>query len=193
MPHTSSTAAGAAAGSLADVEPRVLHTFQLTPAELTEIRALMDEAFEGDFSDEDFDHGLGGVHVLIHRPDGRLVAHGSVVMRRVTHGGRWYRVGYVEALGVTPDLQRRGLGGRVMAVLEQVIERAYAFGALSASPEGAGLYRSRGWWSWPGRVEGIGPEGVVRFSDEEGSTYVWGAVPAREGALGFDWRDGDVL
>ncbi|MEU9604585.1 GNAT family N-acetyltransferase [Streptomyces sp. NPDC048057] len=186
MPHTSTT-------TPAGTEARVLHTFQLAPAELTEIRALMDEAFEGDFSDEDFDHGLGGVHVLIHGPDGRLVAHGSVVMRRVAHGGRWYRVGYVEALGVTAALQRQGLGGRVMAALEQVIERAYDFGALSASPEGAGLYRARGWSPWPGRIEGVGPEGIVHFPDDEGSTYVWGAVPAREGALSFDWRDGDVL
>ncbi|MFH8613616.1 GNAT family N-acetyltransferase [Streptomyces sp. NPDC017979] len=185
MPHTSAIPAGA--------ELRVLHTFQLAPAELAEIRVLMDEAFEGDFSDEDFDHGLGGVHVLVNGSDGGLVAHGSVIMRRVSHGGRWYRVGYVEALGVTAPLQRRGLGGRVMAALEQVIERAYDFGALSASPEGAGLYRSRGWWPWPGRIEGIGPEGAVPFPDEEGSTYVWGTLPAREGTLGFDWRDGDVL
>ncbi|MFE0423811.1 GNAT family N-acetyltransferase [Streptomyces sp. NPDC058953] len=171
----------------------VLHTFQLTPAELAAVRALLDEAFEGDFSDEDFEHGLGGMHALIHDPAGRLIAHGSVIMRRVLHGGRWFRVGYVEALGVRADRQRQGLGGRLMAALEPIVARAYDFGALSASAGGPVHYRSRGWRPWEGRIEGVGPEGIVRLADEEGSTFVWGGIPAPEDALAFDWRDGDVL
>lgn len=173
--------------------PRLAHTSQLTPSQLTEIRALLDAAFDGDFGDEDWDHALGGMHALVYDAEGDLVAHGSVIMRRVRHGGRFHRVGYVEALAVRADRQRQGLGGRVMDALEQIIERAYGFGALSASDEGAALYRSRGWRLWPGRIEGLGPEGVERFPDEEDSTFVWGAQPTGTGALGFDWRDGDVL
>ena len=47
----------------------------------------MDDAFEGDFSDEDWDHGLGGIHALVRDEQG-LAAHGSVIMRRVLHGDR---------------------------------------------------------------------------------------------------------
>ncbi|MFI6012880.1 GNAT family N-acetyltransferase [Streptomyces sp. NPDC051243] len=176
--------------------PRTSHTADLTPAELRAIRALLDEAFDGDFSDEDWDHGLGGMHALVHDDAGRLLAHGSVVMRRVRHRDRWLRVGYVEAVAVRPDARRTGLGGRVMAELERVIDRAYDAGMLSASDEGAALYAARGWEVWSGRVCALGPEGVVRLPDEEGSTFVRPALagpldPAFE--LVFDWRDGDVL
>lgn len=176
--------------------PRTAHTADLTPAELRAIRALLDEAFDGDFSDEDFDHGLGGLHAFVQDDAGRPVAHGSVVMRRVRHRDRWLRVGYVEAVAVRSDARRTGLGGRVMAELERVIDRAYDAGMLSASDEGAALYAARGWEVWSGRVCALGPEGVVHLPDEEGTTFVRHALagpldPASE--LVFDWRDGDVL
>ncbi|MGW6735660.1 GNAT family N-acetyltransferase [Streptomyces sp. NPDC055013] len=176
--------------------PRTAHTADLTPAELSEIRALLDDAFEGDFSDEDFEHGLGGMHVLVRDDAGRIVAHGSVIMRRVRYRDRWLRVGYVEAVAVRADARRGGLGGRVMAELERVIDRAYDAGMLSASDEGAALYAARGWEVWRGRVCALGPEGVVHLPDEEGTTYVRPAlagVPDPAFELVFDWRDGDVL
>ncbi|MFF8954410.1 GNAT family N-acetyltransferase [Streptomyces sp. NPDC014894] len=181
---------------------RTLHTSQLTPADLAAIRSLLHDAFDGDFGEEDWDHTLGGMHVLLHESENgsanesgdALVAHGSVIMRRVTHGGRSYRIGYVEALAVRADRRRQGLGGRAMDALEQIIVRSYAFGALSASDEGAALYRSRGWRLWRGRIEGLGPDGPVRFPDEEDSTFVLGPSPdPADSPLAFDWRDGDVL
>ncbi|MFE5559758.1 GNAT family N-acetyltransferase [Streptomyces sp. NPDC056544] len=179
------------------MENRVRHTAELTGTELREIRALLDGAFEGDFADEDFEHALGGMHALVRDAGGDLVAHGSVVMRRVVHRGRALRTGYVEAVAVRADARRRGLGGQVMARLEQVIGRAYVLGALSASQDGAALYLGRGWQVWGGRVGALSPQGPVPLPEEEGSTYVWappGGIrldPA--GRLDFDWRDGDVL
>jgi aminoglycoside 2'-N-acetyltransferase I len=84
-----------------------------------------------------------------------------------------------------------------MAELERVIDRAYDFGALSASDDGARLYTSRGWRLWRGQVHALSPQhGVVRLPEEEDSTYVRPALagpldPTHE--LLFDWRDGDVL
>ncbi|MEV5429362.1 GNAT family N-acetyltransferase [Streptomyces sp. NPDC052701] len=171
---------------------RTAHTADLTPAELRAVRGLLHDAFDGDFSDDDWDHTLGGVHALV--DDGRgLAAHGAVVMRRVRHGGRWLRTGYVEGVAVRLDARRTGLGGRVMDALEGIITRAYAFGALSASDEGARLYEARGWRAWDGRVLALGPDGVVRLPEEEGSTYLWPAPPGAGDELVFDWRDGDVL
>ncbi|MFF7309964.1 GNAT family N-acetyltransferase [Streptomyces sp. NPDC008137] len=175
---------------------RTAHTADLTPAELDAVRALLDAAFEGDFGDDDWDHGLGGMHALV-RDDFGLAAHGAVVMRRVRYRGRWLRAGYVENVAVRADARRGGLGGQVMGELERVVERAYDFGALSASDDGARLYTSRGWRLWRGEVHALSPAaGLVRMPDEEGSTYVRSALageldPARE--LVFDWRDGDVL
>ncbi|MGW0494510.1 GNAT family N-acetyltransferase [Streptomyces sp. NPDC003007] len=175
---------------------RTAHTADLTPAELDAVRGLLDAAFDGDFGDEDWDHGLGGMHVLVHDGSG-LAAHGAVVMRRVRHRDRWLRTGYVENVAVRADARRTGLGGRVMAELERVVDRAYDLGALSASDDGARLYTSRGWQPWTGQVYALSPrDGVVRMPDEEGSTYVRTAPagsldPAHP--LLFDWRDGDVL
>ncbi|GFH35552.1 GNAT family N-acetyltransferase [Streptomyces pacificus] len=176
---------------------RTAHTYQLSEAALGEIRALLDAAFDGDFDDDDWSHGLGGVHAFIRDRDG-LAAHGSVIMRRVVHGGRSYRVGYLEAVAVRADRRRQGLGGRVTGALERVIDGAYELGALSASDDGAELYRSRGWRPWRGRVEVLSPGGVVRLPGEEDSTFLR-QPPGRPlpdpaaAALLFDWRDGDVL
>ncbi|MGW1894243.1 GNAT family N-acetyltransferase [Streptomyces sp. NPDC002004] len=170
-----------------------VHTADLGIGELRAVRTLVDEAFEGDFGDEDWEHGLGGVHAVV-RWGADVVAHGAVVQRRVLHHGRSLRVGYVEAVAVRADLRRRGLGGRVMGELERVIDAAYALGALSASEAGAPLYAGRGWRVWPGRLGTLGPDGVVPLPEEEGTTYVrGGAALDPESALLFDWRDGDVL
>lgn len=175
---------------------RTAHTFELAPAELLEIRTLLTDAFHGDFSDDDWDHGLGGIHALVHE-DGELVAHGSVIQRRVIHLGRSLRIGYIEAVAVRADRRRRGLGSRVLDALEHVIDGAYEFGALSASDDGAELYRARGWLLWEGPIAAQGLGRVVPLPDEEGSTYVRPAAnrplpdPGRK--LIFDWRDGDVL
>lgn len=174
---------------------RTAHTCRLGPADLDEIRALLDTAFEGDFSDDDWDHSLGGIHAWIRDGSG-LLAHGSVIQRRVVHLGRSYRIGYVEAVAVRADRRREGLGGRIMAELEKVVDGAYAFGALSASAAGAALYAGRGWRVWPGRIAVQARYGVERLPGEEGSTYVRGAagrgLPTGSGTLVFDWRDGDV-
>ncbi|WP_329063046.1 GNAT family N-acetyltransferase [Streptomyces sp. NBC_01429] len=177
---------------------RTAHTFELAPAELSAIRALLDDAFEEGFDDEDWDHGLGGIHAFVRDPDGAFVAHGSLVQRRVLLAGRSYRIGYVEAVAVRADRRRQGLGGRVMASLERVLDGAYAAGALAASDDGALLYRARGWHPWPDRIEALGPGGVVRLPEEEGALYLRPSaghppLDPSGGALVFDWREGAVL
>ncbi|MGW3208606.1 GNAT family N-acetyltransferase [Streptomyces sp. NPDC001135] len=176
------------------VRLRLAHTADLEPAELAAARALLDEAFAGDLSDDDWDHGCGGLHVLVHDDTG-LAAHGAVVMRRIRHRGRWLRTGYVEAVAVRSDVRRTGFGGRVMGELERVIGRAYDLGALAASDEGALLYAARGWQRWAGQVHALSPDGIVRLPEEEGGVYLWPGLagPVGSGAeLVFDWREGDV-
>ncbi|WP_435973870.1 GNAT family N-acetyltransferase [Streptomyces sp. Qhu_M48] len=175
---------------------RTAPTHELGTDRLRSVRELLGAAFDGDFSDDDWDHTLGGVHAWIE--DGRgITAHGAVVMRRALHRGRSYRVGYVEGVAVRADLRRRGLGGAVMAELERVIDGAFAFGALGASDDGAALYRARGWQVWRGRLEAMGPEGIVRLPEEEGYVHLrpaaGRALPDPAAALVFDWRDGDVM
>lgn len=127
------------------------HTSELDSATLIEIRALLDAAYEGDFADEDWEHALGGVHVLL-REGGELVGHASVVQRRLTHRGVGIRTGYVEAVAVCADRRRRGHGGALMAAAEEIVRRAYDLGALSAADDARRLYERRGWTPWLGET-----------------------------------------
>ena len=114
---------------------------------LAEIRALLLTAFGGDFSDEDWEHALGGWHVVV--AEGRSVlSHAAVVPRRLEVGGRRLRAGYVEAVATHPARRREGLGSRVMAELSRLVAGAFELGALSTGAHG--LYRRLGWERWRG-------------------------------------------
>jgi aminoglycoside 2'-N-acetyltransferase I len=149
----------------------VAHTSQLEPAVLEEAHALCVRAFGERFGADDWAHALGGMHALV-RNGGRLVAHGAVVQRVLVHRGAALRTGYVEAVAVDPDAQRRGHGSTVMAALEAVIRRAYDLGALAASDAGAALYRSRGWTCWRGPTSALTPGGIRPTPDEDGTIWV---------------------
>src|SRR5215210_650278 len=110
---------------------RVAHTSDLDKALLGEVWDMLVEVFEGDIEESDWEHALGGIHALAY--DGELVGHASVVQRRLMHGGRALRTGYVEAVGVRVHARRRGHAGALMDAIERVIQRAYDVGALGAS------------------------------------------------------------
>ena len=172
---------------------RIAHTAQLDAATLALARALLDEAFGGDFSDGDWEHGLGGLHALAWE-GAELVGHGSLVQRRLLHGGRALRAGYVEALGVLPDRRRRGHGAAIMEALEGALRRAYDLGALSATDDAARLYEARGWRRWRGATSALTPSGIRRTPEDDGSVWVLPLAAAVDlrGELTCDWRDGDV-
>jgi aminoglycoside 2'-N-acetyltransferase I len=69
---------------------RTAHTYELDRETLAAARALLVAAFPGEITDDDWDHGLGGIHALAYA-DGELVGHASVVQRRFVYGGRALR------------------------------------------------------------------------------------------------------
>ncbi len=115
---------------------QVAHTADLDAGTLTSARALLDDVFGADMTDQDWDHALGGVHALVWE-EGALIGHASVVQRQLVYDGRALRTGYVESVAVRPDRRRRGVGGAMMNELERVIRAAYDLGALGATEEGA--------------------------------------------------------
>ncbi|GAB2984886.1 GNAT family N-acetyltransferase [Saccharothrix stipae] len=170
----------------------VLHTWQVPGTTLTAARKLLDEAFDGDFGDEDWEHSLGGVHAFVWDGD-ELIGHGAVVQRRLLHAGRALRAGYVEGVAVRADRRREGVGGVVMAALEDVVRGAYPLGALSASEDALAFYAARGWQRWRGRTFALTPGGVERTEEEDDAIFVLPVVPLDlAGDLTCDWRDGDV-
>ena len=171
---------------------RTAHTADLDAATVTAARALLYEVFDV-VSEHDWEHCLGGVHALVFDGDA-LVAHAAVVQRRLLHGGRALRTGYVEGVAVRADQRRRGHGAAIMDALERVIRGAYDVGALGATDEAVALYVARGWMRWRGPSSALTPEGIRRTEDDDGGIYVLpGAVPLDlDGELTCDWRDGDV-
>ncbi len=167
------------------------HTADLTEGELVAVRDLLDVAFDG-FTDQDWDHCLGGQHAMVIE-EGQVVAHGSVIMRRLLHDGRSLRSGYVEAVAVHPDHRRAGHASAVMAALERLAP-AYQVLALSASTDGVPFYQARGWWLWRGPSAVLAPEGLRPTPDDDGSIHILGAGLDLdlEGTLACDWREGDV-
>lgn len=177
----------------ADVRLVVTPTSAIVAAYLDVVRALMDDAFEGDFSAEDWRHALGGTHVLAW-DGGDLLGHASLIARQLLIDRRPIRAGYVEAVGVRTDRQRQGIGARLMDEIERLIRESYELGALGDSDAGFEFYRVRGWQPWLGPTYADGPAGVVRTEDDDGAILV---LPVRArldltGTLACGWREGDV-
>ena len=170
----------------------VAHTGQLPAGDLDAARALLQDVFAGELTDDDWEHCLGGLHALLWDGDG-LIGHAALVARRLLHTGRALRTGYVEGVVVRADVRRRGHAGTLMAALEQVAAGAYEVAALAATDEGAAFYRSRGWLPWQGPTSVLGPGGLVRTPEDDDCVHVLPvAAPLdRTAALACDWRDGD--
>ena len=175
------------------ISVRVAHTAQLDPGALADARALLYAVFD-DMTEPDWEHSLGGLHALAYEGSD-LVGHAAVVQRRLLHGGRALRAGYVEGVAVRADRRRRGHAAEMMRALERVIRDAYELGALGASDEARAFYAGRGWRLWGGPLSALTPEGVVATPGEQGSVYVLpvdGVPLDLSGRLACDWRDGDV-
>ena len=87
---------------------------------------MLDAAFGPDeeerFTDDDWDHAVGGLHVVADL-DGVILAHASVVERTIRVAGRPLRTGYVEAVATAREHHRAGIGTRVMEDVGAYIRR----------------------------------------------------------------------
>jgi aminoglycoside 2'-N-acetyltransferase I len=160
---------------------------------LEAVRLMVIEAFGGEFRDHDWDHALGGVH-CIGWEDGMPIGHAAVVARRLVHGGRALRTGYVEGMAVAATHRRLGHGNAVMEAAEGVVRDGFEIGALSATDAGAPLYRARGWTVWQGPLSVMAPDGPRPTPADAGGVYVLDPCRALDVTAGLacDWRDGDV-
>jgi len=170
-------------------------TAELTGRELEALRELVFAEFGGRFDTHDWEHTLGGVHVLAVEDDA-VVAHGAVVPRVLEAGGRGLRTGYVEGVATRADRRGRGLATAVMAEVGTVIQRDYELGALGDGSGIPGFYQRLGWETWQGPTFVAGPRGRKRTTEDDGSVLVLrtpatGALEVT-GSITCDWRPGDV-
>jgi len=121
------------------------------------IKALLDLAYEGDFSPEDWEHTFGGQYFIGYL-DGTIIAHGSVVPRKMFINGEEVTVGYVEAVGVLPAKWRQGFGSQLMEQMTEFCLETYELSMLSS--DAINFYSRLGWRKFVG-------ESFVQYGDVE--------------------------
>jgi aminoglycoside 2'-N-acetyltransferase I len=148
---------------------QVLRTHELPAADLAALRPLLDAAFHGRFSDDDWGHALGGVHVVAHA--GReLVAHAAVVDRCLHVDGRPFRTGYLEAVAAAPARQGEGFGDAVAREATRIVREHHQLGGLSTAHHR--FYERLGWERWRGPTHVRESEGLLRTEDEDDGVMV---------------------
>jgi aminoglycoside 2'-N-acetyltransferase I len=150
-----------------------LRSRELTPTQLETLRALFDAAWadEGQtFDEQDWAHAFGGVHFLAEEGD-VVLAHASVVRRRLVAGDRELRSGYVEAVATWPEHQHRGLASALMTQVGEHLRATYELGALDTGLQG--FYERFGWRVWEGTTSVETPSGeIVPTPQEDGYVMV---------------------
>jgi aminoglycoside 2'-N-acetyltransferase I len=182
------------------MDATVARARELDPADAVAARDLMRVAFgtgpEERFSDDDWDHALGGTHVVA-RVDGELVGHASVVPRTLHVGDAarsvaWH-CGYVEAVAVHPDHQGKGIGTALMDEVARIVREGYDLGALGTGRRA--FYARLGWEAWRGPVHVVRADGWERLRDEEGYVFVLRHGPSAglplSGGIACEERPGD--
>ncbi len=172
---------------------RLIHTADLDNETRLSAHQLLIDAFEGKFSDEDWDHALGGMHALVYH-HGALIAHAAVVQRSLIYRGTPLRTGYVEGVAVREDWRGQGLGAALMDAAEQVIRGAYRLGGLKPSESARQLYLDRGWLKWRGPTSVLAPGGTIHTPENDGGVFVLPVDIQLDPTVDLicDWRCGDV-
>ena len=179
--------------------PRVrrLSTGELTTSEIATIRALLAAAFGSDeeeaFTDDDWEHALGGRHFVL-EVDGEIAAHASVVERELHVGDRPVRTGYVEAVATAPSRQGAGLGSLLMREVGAYIREGFELGALGTGRQH--FYERQGWRTWTGPSAVRTTDGLRPTPEDDGSIMVLATPTSPPLDLGApitcEWRPGDV-
>ncbi|MGB8387770.1 GNAT family N-acetyltransferase [Mycobacterium sp.] len=171
----------------------LVHTADLDGEARRRVRQMVTTAFAGDFTENDWEHALGGMHALIWR-HGAIIAHAAVVQRRLVYRDNAFRCGYVEGVAVREDCRGRGLMHALLDGVEQVIRGAYKLGALSSTTAARRVYPARGWLPWGGPTWVLSPTGPTRTPDDDGTVFVLpvGISLDTSTDLMCDWRPGDV-
>ncbi len=165
---------------------------QLTATQHHAIRALLDEAFADEFSDEDNDHASGGVRVIA--MDGALiVGHAVLVARTITIAGTACTVGYVEGVAVVPARQGQGIGAQIMRQITDMAQRDFDIAMLSTGK--FDFYAKFGWQRFAGEsfVDDHGT--IIRTAaEDEGLMLLTPLSHLNQPGVQWvcDWRTGEV-
>lgn len=161
---------------------------------LASIRKLMDEAFRGDFSEQDWEHTIGGRHFVVEE-EGVLASHASVIDRVIEVDRVPFPTGYIEGVATAPSKQRRGLGSIAMTAASEFVRERFDLGVLGTYRHT--FYERLGWERWRGPTFVKRGSDYVRTEEEDDGLMVLRFGPSRnidlhasiscEARAGDDW------
>ena len=144
---------------------------------LSQIRRLFFTAFDETFTEQDWEHALGGWHVVI-KEGGDVIAHAAVVARELEVADRSFHAGYVEGVATHPARQREGLGSQTMSEVSRLLRSQFEMGALSTRVHD--FYERLGWKRWQGPTYVRHESGVVRTEEEDGGVMALPFGPSQD-------------
>ena len=165
---------------------------ELTAPQHHAIRALLDAAFDNDFSDADNDHANGGVRVIAIDGD-QIIGHAALITRTITIAGAAYTVGYVEGVAVWPARQGQGIGRQIMRQITDMAARDFVISMLSTGEHD--FYAKFGWERFVAESNVDEHGAITRTADEDEGLMVLSKMPHLNQpgvAWVCDWRTGDV-
>ena len=158
---------------------------------ISDLLELFDDAYEGDFSEQDWYHTIGGNRFVVMLDD-CIVAHAAVVPREVHINGTPLTVGYLEGVAVSTSHQGQGIGNQLVQYVTQFCSINYQLSMLSTDE--FRFYEKLGWQQFRGK-SGVIVDGIPSLTPEEdeGIMYLTGAAtePLEISTAYCTWREGD--
>lgn len=173
-------------------EALVFRTEDAPEGLLEDARAVVFAAFDGGFTEDDWDHALGGWHAVVTDAE-RVMSHAAVILRELEVGDRKFAAGYVEGVGTESAARGEGHGTRAMIEIAKIIRRNFELGTLST--EAHPFYERLGWERWRGPTFVRRATGLTRTEDEDGGIMVLRFGPSAgidlTASMSCDERSGD--
>ena len=139
---------------------------------LLAIKNLLLDAYEGDFSEEDWRHTYGGARFL-GTVNSEIVSHGAVVPREILINDQRFLVGYLEAIAVASKVQGQGIGSQLLSTISEFCASRYQISMLSTDE--FNFYSNFGWKQFKGKSGVFIDDQVILTPDEdEGLMYLIG-------------------
>ena len=151
------------------IEVQQFETAEASFEFLSDLKNLLSTAFGDSFSEDDWNHGLGGRHIAV-LEDGRLVAYCAVVPRTLYIDEKPYSCGYLENVASVPDKRHQGFASIAVREANSFILASFEIGGLSTSKHD--FYRKLGWQFWGGPTFVITNSGWRSSDSENGGIMI---------------------
>lgn len=158
---------------------------------LSAIRDLLNQAYEGEFSEEDWLHTFGGTR-FVGLIGQEIVAHGAVIARNFLINSQARRVGYLEGVAVSVRHQGIGIGSKLLSSMSEFTAAQHQVSMLSTDE--FEFYSRFGWNRFKGK-SGVLLDGSLTLTPDEdnGLMYLTGkdGFPEEMLTAYCDAREGD--